>query len=339
MIEKTNPKVEEFKRSTFYVFSLILSCYFLFNNPQFFNWFVIEYEPVFLGYSKEIFHPGHMAKVMYWGESILLPLLAQVSGASQFRSAYFFFCGLIYLAIIPTYSYLALQRLESPSKALLFILLLVASFPYLRQMDYSSSDFLTILLIGTAVLSESYLILFFGTLLAALSHFSITLVSIAGLIPLLYFSPLLRHKSKRSAVLFLIGGLLMGRGLLALWYWKFDYLHTGGRMDYVLDLGIDFFIAKYAENLGQFLLIPQASFLLLYFLTVLYFAYLRKYSFCIAALFALLLAYAAMFFTVDGYRIFATVIAGAYVYLLLCLLSQLSLAPKEVFKKPVKRPS
>jgi hypothetical protein len=228
MIENTSSKAEEFKKDIFYVFSLILSCYLFFNNPQFFNWFVIEYEPISLGYSKEIFHPGHMAKVMYWGESILLPLLVQVSGASQSRSAYFFFCGLIYLAIIPTFSYLALQRLESPLKALLFILLLVTTFPYLRQIDYSSPDFLTILLIGTAVLSESYLILFFGTLLATLSHFSITLVSTVGLISLLYFSPLLDSKSNRNAVLYLIGGLLAGRGLLALWYWKFDYLHTGG---------------------------------------------------------------------------------------------------------------
>jgi len=230
MIENTSPKVWEFKKNTFYVFSLILSCYLLFNNSQFFNWFVIEYEPIYLVYSKEIFNPGHMAKVMYWGESILLPLLVQVSGASQSRSAYFFFCGLIYLAIIPTFSYLALQRLESLSKALLFILLLVTTFPYIRQMDYSSPDFLTILLIGTAVLSESYLILFFGILLAALSHFSITLVSTIGLIPLLYFSPLLKPKSNRNAVLYLIGGLLAGRGLLALWYWKFDYLHTGGEL-------------------------------------------------------------------------------------------------------------
>ena len=249
--------------------------------------------------------------------------------ASQSKAAYFFFCGLIYLAIVPTFSYLALQRLKSPLRALLFILLLVGTFPYLRAMDYSSPDFLTILLIGTAVLSYSYMILFFGILLAALSHYSIAFVATIGLLPLLYFSPLVNRDARRKTVLYLIGGLIVGRGLLALWYWKFDYLHTGGRLDYVVDLGINFFISKYAENPGQFLLIPQASFLLLYFLTVLYFAYLRKYSFCIAALFALLLAYTAMFFTVDGYRIFSTVIAGAYGYLLLCLLSQFRLKPKE----------
>ena len=312
--------------------SLLLSCFLFFKNGQFFNWLVIEYQPVSLDYSKEIFHPGHMAKVMFWGESILLPLLVQLSCASQSKAAYFFFCGLISLAIIPTFAFLALRRLQSPFKAAIFILLLVGTFPYLRAMDYSSTDFLTILLIGSAVLSQSYWILFIGILLAALSHFSIVLVSTIGLIPLLYFSPLLNPESRKKMVLYLIGGLLAGRGLLALWYWKFQYLHTGGRMDYVLDLGANFFVKRYLENPSQFWLIPQTSFLLLYFLTVLYFAYQKKYHFCIAALFALSLAYAAMFFTVDGYRIFAAVIAGAYGYLLLCLISQLSLGPRRPSK-------
>jgi hypothetical protein len=93
-------------------------------------------------------------------------------------------------------------------------------------------------------------------------------------------------------------------------------------------------MSKYAEGPSQFWLVPQAYFILLYFFAVLYFAYLKKYSFCIAALFALALAYAAMFFTVDGYRIFATVIAGAYGYLILCLLSQFHLNPKGSSKGP-----
>ena len=326
------PKKEDFKKIFFYLFSILLSCYIFFGNAHFFNWLVIEYQPVYLDYSKEIFHPEHMAKVMYWGESILLPLIVKVIGASQSKAAYFFLCGLISLAIIPTFSFLALHRLQSPIKAAIFILLLVGSFPYLWQMDYSSPDFLTILLIGSAVLSQSYWMLFCGILLAALSHFSITLVSTVGLVPLLYFSPLVNPETRKKTVLYLIGGLLAGRGLLALWYWKFDYLHTGGRRDYVIDLGANFFVDKYLDNPSQFWLIPHISFLLLYFFTVLYFAYLRKYRFCNAGLFVLALAYAAMFFTVDGYRIFATVIAAAYVYLLLCLISQLRLDPKQPSK-------
>lgn len=321
-------KKEDFKNILFYLFSILLSCYIFFSNAQFFNWLVIEYQPVYLDYSKEIFHPGHMAKVMYWGESILLPLIAQVIGASQSKSTYFFLCGLISLAIIPAFSFLALRRLQSPLKATIFILLLVGSFPYLRQMDYSSPDFLTILLIGSAVLSQRYWILFIGILLATLSHFSITLVSVISLLPLLYFSPLLTSETRKKTVLYLMGGLLAGRGLLALWYWNFKYLHTGGRSDYALDLGVNFFAEKYLGNPSQFWLIPQISFLSLYLITILYFAYQKQYRFCIAAVFALSLAYAAMFFTVDGYRIFATIIAGAYGYLLLCLVNQLSSDPK-----------
>lgn len=162
-------------------------------------------------------------------------------------------------------------------------------------------------------------------MLAALSHFSITLIAVIGLIPLLYYSPLLTKGKARKTIVYLIGGLLTGRGLFALWYWKFDYLHTTGRADYVIDLGLNFFISRYAQSPTQFWLTAQIACLVPYLLTTLYFAYLKKYHFCIAALFSLALAYTALFFTVDGYRIFATVIAGTYCYLLLCLVNQLPL--------------
>lgn len=321
-------KQSEVAKDCLYLTSLLLSSYLLFSNPHFFNWLSIEYQPVYLTYSKEILNPGHMAKVMYWGESILLPLLAHVIGASQSKMAYFYFCGLIYIAIIPTFVYLVFNRLNSPSKSFFFALLLVTSFPYIRQMDYSSPDFLTILLIGIAVLTKNNLVVFICTALATLSHFSIVLISIISVIPLIYFSPLPNQKVNNLTILYFIGGSATGRALLELWYRKFNYLNTKGRIDYVFDRGVDSFVTKFLEHPGQFWLTPQITFLLTFFLVTVYFIYKKKYGFCVASFFALFLAYVAMFFTVDGYRIFATVIAGPYCYLLLCLSSQFHPTPK-----------
>lgn len=313
----------------FYFFTLALSCFLFFKYSQIFNWLTIDYEPVFLGYSREIYYPQHMAKVMFWGESILLPLMVQIIGASKPKAAYFFFCGIIYIAIIPTFAFFALQRFKSPLKALIFILLLVGTFPYLRQMDFSSSDFLTILLMGASVISGNALILFAGIVLASLSHFSITIVSTACLIPIFLFSPILEKNERLRKLAFLVAGLIAGRSLLALWYWKFDYLHTGGRADYVIDLGLNHFIKRYLENPEAFWLTPQISFLLPFLFIILYLAFLKKYLFCCAAIFSVLIAYLAMFFTLDGYRIFATVIAAPYIYLLLCFIGIFNFNPNK----------
>jgi hypothetical protein len=314
--------------SVFYFFTLALSCFLFFKYSQIFDWLTRDYEPVFLGYSREIYYPQHMAKVMFWGESILLPLMVQMIGASKPKAAYFFFCGIIYIAIIPTFAYFALQRFKSPLKALIFTLLLVGTFPYLRQMDFSSSDFLTILLMGISVISGNALILFAGIVLASLSHFSITIVSSVCLIPIFFFSPILVKKERLKNLAFLVSGLIVGRSLLALWYWKFDYLRSGGRVDYVIDLGVNYFINRYLENPEVFWLMPQISFLIPFIFILFYFAYLKNYLFCCAAIFSLLIAYISMFFTLDGYRIFATVMAAPYIYLLLSFIGILNLNPK-----------
>jgi hypothetical protein len=303
-------------------FSLVLGTLFFFNFSPVFDWISADYEPVFIEYSKNIFHPDHMARVMYWGESILLPIIAKLVGASKSKTAFFFFCGFIFLLLLPIFSYFALGRLKSLPKAFLFVFLLGISY----LIDGGGGpDSLIILLMGVAVLSNSLPTTFFCVALSCLAHFSLTVITVAGLIPLIYFSPLINKRSYALKIIsVLVIGLLIGRVLLELWFWRFDYLHTNGRIHYVLDAGLEFFENRYLKNIFQFWLTPKITFLIIFGIVVLYFGYLKRGLFCLAALISLMLAYIAMFFTVDGYRVFAVAISAPWIYLLLVFTQSLN---------------
>jgi len=303
-----------------YLFSIVFGGLIFFNYSQVFGWISADYEPVFIGYSQIIFHPDHMARVMYWGESILLPIIANLIGASQSKTSFFFLCSFIYLLLFPIFSYLALEKLKSTSRALLFILLLGISY---LMNGGGSPDSLIILLIGIAALSNSILAIFICIMLSCLAHFSLTFVAVVGLLPLIYFSPFNSKSDSFKIIGTLLAAVIVGRLLLELWFWKFDYLHTNGRIKYVTDLGLEFFKLRYLKNPAEFWLAPNIFFLATFSLVALYFAYLSKISFCLAAFFGLCLAYTAMFFTVDGHRIFAVAISGSWIYFLLTFVGSL----------------
>jgi hypothetical protein len=243
-----------------------------------------------------------------------MPLLAKLIGASQSKTSFFFLCSFIYLSLFPTFSYLAFESLNSISRTLLFILLLGIS---LLIDGGGSPDGLIILLMGIAALSNSLLAIFICVVLSCLAHFSLSFVAVVGLIPLIYFSPLNSKSHSFKIIGTLLAALIVGRLLLELWFWKFEYLHTNGRIKYVTDLGFEFFTLKYLKSPEEFWLAPKLSFLFIYGGVLFYFAYLRKLAFSLAALFSLCLAYAAMFFTVDGHRIFAVSISAPWIYFLL----------------------
>jgi hypothetical protein len=307
-----------------YLLSIVFGSLIFFNYSQVFGWISADYEPVYVGYSQTIFHPDHMARVMYWGESILVPLLAKLIGASQSKTSFFFLCSFIYLSLFPIFSYLAFESLNSISRALLFILLLGIS---LLIDGGGSPDGLIILLMGITALSNSLLAIFICVMLSCLAHFSLTFVAVVGLIPLIYFSPLNSKSYSFKIIGTLLAALIVGRLLLELWFWKFEYLHTNGRIKYVTDLGLEFFTLKYLKSPEEFWLAPKLSFLLIFGGILFYFVYLRKLAFSLAALFSLSLAYAAMFFTVDGHRIFIVAISGSWIYFLMTFMRSLN-APK-----------
>ena len=317
-------------RIALYLFSILLGAFIFFHNSLAFDWIAADYEPVYVGYSQTIFHPDHMARVMYWGESILLPIFSKLIGASKSKTSFFFLCSFISLLTFPIFTFLALERLKSVSKALLFISLLALT--YLIDGG-GGSDSLIILLMGVAALSNSLAIVFICIVLSCLAHFSLTFIAVIGLVPLVYFSPLTKKGDTLKFIAVLIAAIIIGRGLLELWFWKFDYLHGNGRIQYVLDAGYVFFETRYLKNPVNFWLTPKIPFLTVLGGVVLYFAYLKRGLFCLAIFGSLMLAYAAMFFTVDGYRVFAVAFSAPWIYLLLvfirCLHTPLRASAKE----------
>jgi hypothetical protein len=309
-----------------YFFSIIFGGLIFFNYSQVFGWISADYEPVYVGYSQTIFHPDHMARVMYWGESILLPIIANLIGASKSKTTFFFLCSFIYLLLFPVFSYLALEKFKSASRALLFIFLLGVS--YLINGG-GSPDSLIILLMGVAALSNSPLVIFISVMLSCLAHFSLTFIAVVGLIPLIYFSPYNSKSTSFKVIGTLVAALIIGRLLLELWFWKFDYLHANGRIKYVIDLGFEFFKLRYLKNPSEFWLAPNIFFLTTFGVVALYFACLWRVGFCLAALFGLCLAYTAMFFTVDGHRIFAVAISGPWIYFLSTFVGSLNAPSSE----------
>jgi hypothetical protein len=115
-------------------------------------------------------------------------------------------------------------------------------------------------------------------MLSCLAHFSLTFVAVIGLIPLIYFSPLNNKGHSFKIIGILLAALIIGRLLLELWFWKFEYLHTNGRIKYVTDLGFEFFKLKYLKSPEEFWLAPKLSFLLIFGGVLFYFAYLSKFA-------------------------------------------------------------
>lgn len=148
-------------------------------------------------------------------------------------------------------------------------------------------------------------------------------LSVIGLIGLVYFSPNARFYSQKKLVGVAFSAILTGKALLLTWYALFHY-QLVSRLDWVLGKGYLFFLERYEANVPGFWLTPGVSFLVLYFLITAYFLIQKRYAFVLSALFALAIGYTALFWTVDGLRVFAVVIAAPFAYLPLSFISNLS---------------
>jgi len=311
-----------------YSFSVIYGCALFFNNSQVFDWIRAPYEPVYVGYSQNIFHPDYMARVMYWGESILLPVIANLIGASKSKESFLFLCSVIYLCTLPIFSFLAYKRLNSLMMSFFFIVLL--GFSFLNDGG-GSPDSLVILLLGIATLSRNYSVIFLAIVASCLAHFSLTFVAVAGLILLIYFSPLPNNPNSKKVIYVYIFGLMMGRGLLELWYWWFDYLNSSGRILYVYELGIDYFWQKYIQSKLSFWIAPGISFITIFMISNLFFLYKKNILFVLTSILSIAIAYIAMFFSLDGYRIFVVSVSASWIYILATFLYALKSVARDKF--------
>jgi hypothetical protein len=113
---------------------------------------------------------------------------------------------------------------------------------------------------------------------------------------------------------------LLSKLFLLGWYWTFNY-EIFSRWDFIKEKGIGHFWTLFADKPIPFFYTPGPLFGLISFFGMIHFFIKRKYSIPIAYGFALIVAYGALFITLDGLRIFSVVIVGAYFYFLVCWLN------------------
>jgi hypothetical protein len=252
----------------------------------------------------------------------LLPLIAKVIGVTKSLEAYKILCGIFTICILPVTAIFAQRYFLNLFKTLLFIVLFGFSFQYLQYYILGFPDPLTILLLVSAVFQKRLGTVFVLLVLAMLSHFSMAALSAIGLISLVYFSSNTGSYSRKKFVGVALAAILTGKALLLAWYGLFRY-QLVSRLDWALDKGYQFFLERYEANIAGFWLTPGILFLVLYFLIAAYFLIQKKYAYVFSALFALLISYIALFWTVDGLRVFAVVIAAPFAYLLLSFINSL----------------
>lgn len=272
----------------------------------------------FLDFSRTIFQP----QSAYYAESILLPLIAKAIRATSSLFIYKLFCGFLTICILPVIAIFSLRFFQSIFKTLLFLVLFGLTFQYFKYYILGFPDPLTILLLVLAVFQMRWGGLFVFLTLAMLSHFSMAALGAIGLAGMYYFSPNALTDSTKKTALTIVAAIVSGKLLLLSWYSIFHY-QLISRLDWALAKGYGFFLGRYEENILGFWLTPGISFLVIYFLICIYFLWQKKITFVLSAIFAVLIAYIALFWTVDGLRVFAVIIAAPYAYLLVCFINSL----------------
>lgn len=296
------------------LFSLCLGLFLFFQDKNLALYF--DGNTAYSDFSENIFKKN----TSYFAESILLPLAANVLGASSSLHAYKIFCAAIIIVMLPVLSIAAFRYFNSVSIALAFILSLALIFPWFRSAGLGQPDPLTICLLILAVLQKSPYVMFWCLLGASLSHFSLVLMTLPAVIAFLLTTSLLTKVNKIQFVRLAILALLVGKLCLSLWYFIFSY-ELGTRLDWIIERWPDFFIGRYQSDPVAFWLTPNLYFLILYFFIAGGFLLSKRYAFVISMLFSLSCAYVANFITIDGYRIMAVILIAPITYVLREMLS------------------
>lgn len=311
-----------------FAISLSLGLYLFFSNPWLSTDFNSDSYGWFIDFSHSIFQP-HTA---YYAESILLPLLGKIIGASKSILLYKSLCAILTIGILPITGLLALRYFKSFYKAAAFILLFGLSFQYFKYFILGFPDPLTILLLLAAIFQKRAIAIFCLLSLAMLSHFSMAAISVVALFGLVYFSPINKEVSVSKYCGTMIAALIAGKLILLAWYSLFHY-RLQSRLDWVLEKGHPYFLERYLLNEQAFWLTPGVFFIALYGSILIYFLLRRQFLFVMAGIGALILAYLALFWTVDGLRVFAVIIAAPYAYLLATAIQGIQFPQAKIFSK------
>jgi hypothetical protein len=297
------------------VFSSLIGALLFFSNPNLTSFFSSnaagdEWYAVF---SQSIFSPNYS----YIAESILLPLLAKVVGANSTGLTYRLLCAAITLMLLPSLAIALWRVFNDITRTLISVLIIALSFRYLWTYQLGFPDPLTILLLMLAATRRDPAPIFLAIFLAALSHFSMSAVGGLALIIAFFCSPegFQNKQQQLRAIKSIFIGLVAGRAFLAIWYFLFDYsLNT--RVAIVYESGLGYFFDRYRLAISDFWFTPGINFLLVCLIIFCYFIHSKAYRQAIGLTSALVLAYIALFFTTDGLRVFAVVIAASYVWII-----------------------
>jgi hypothetical protein len=257
------------------VVSSCLSIFLFMRNPWAASDLNTDSYVWFLEFSRSIFQP----QSAYYAESILLPLMAKLIGATQSIKTYKLLCGLLTIAILPIVSLFAQQYFQSIYKTLLFIVLLGLSFSYLQYYILGFPDPLTILLLIVAVLQRKAGATFLLLTLAMLSHFSMSALGALGLAGMYLFAPNSLDQMRKKSALTAIAAIASGKLLLLAWYAIFHY-QLVSRIDWAMAKGYGFFLRRYEENILGFWLTPRHSFFSLISIYLCLFLISEKVCFC-----------------------------------------------------------
>ena len=293
--------------------SSLISCYLFFLNPTIPAAFDSSKENIewYAVLSQTLFEP----QFFYWAESILLPLLAKILGANETTVTFRLLCSALTISILPIIATYYQTRYKNIVKTLIFIGILTFTFRYFAAFNLGFPDPLTLIFIAIAILATNRIAIFIAIFLATLSHFSMSLVAVALVIPMLFFYERPIQKNNMITIKCLALGVLVGKLFLYLWNIVFSYQLTD-RAAWAVQHGIEGFIYRYAVSPINFWLLPGAPFLFAYAAITLFFLCLRKYVFSLTLVGILAVAYATCFFTLDGLRVFAVIILAAYLLLL-----------------------
>jgi len=317
---------------------LILLClsygigiYLFFYNPWFESLFLrheiqdLNYYP-YLEFAQRFFKRNYYENPgQWWIESLLFPFLIKLFGASRSIIAFKIFTSFLTISFLPviTIGYLKVSHNVLQSFTLLALLTVLYGGLYDYQVAFPDS--LLVIFLGLAAIQKNIRPLFIFIFLAGLTHFSITVFCSISMLMLFYLSPnpLLTAKYKYPISIGL--ALILSWLAIKLWLGIMHAPEHHGRISWVANSGLDFFIERYNKNPMNFWLAPKYLLLTSFTGMNLYFLFLKKWIFVFASIISLSIAYICQFLTIDGYRVFITVFCGPYIFLLVSFIQSIFL--------------
>lgn len=297
---------------------LLILCSFAWGIHTFFlNSALLEsFSEVWIKFYFDLSRTIFLPQTEFYGESVLLPLLSLALGGTKHWLFYKIFCSFCALLILPTTAYFSIRYFKNGLCAWIFTVLFAFTFRYFWDIYYLGfPDPLTIICLAAVALQPYASVGFIFAFLSSTSHFSISLLGLGALSLLIITAPTLSKQVRTKAVFYTILGLVTGRLFLQIWFYLFDY-RIQNRFDWAMNFGISNFISRYQENVVGFWMTPQLPFLVLFAVICFWFLRQKKIIFVFLSVLSLLVAYGALFLTVDGLRVFSTVITAPYIFMI-----------------------